>query len=62
VSADDALLHAEELLTRLEEARARLEATADPEQALGIMEELAQLAKDVQSELERAKRETDAPS
>jgi hypothetical protein len=58
--SDEALARAEQLLARLEETRARLEATKDPEQALGLMEELAQLAKDVQAELERAKRKTDA--
>jgi hypothetical protein len=58
--SEEALARAEQLLGRLEETRARLETTKDPERALEIMEELAQLAKDVQAELERAKRKTDA--
>ncbi len=60
--AGDALARAEELLARLEETRARLEGTEDPNVALELMEQLNQIAKDVQSELERAKRDADAPS
>jgi hypothetical protein len=62
VSTADSLGRAEGLLARLEEARGRLERTEDPEQALAIMEELAEIAKEVQAELERAKRESDAPA
>lgn len=58
----EALARAEELLERLEGVRTRLEATEDPEAAIGLMEELAELAKDVQAELERAKREAGAAS
>jgi hypothetical protein len=47
----------EELLKRLEEARARLEVTADPEQAVEVLRELAEVAKEVQAEIERARRE-----
>jgi hypothetical protein len=47
----------EELLQRLEEARARLEQTEDPEAAVEILRELAEVAKEVQVEIERARRE-----
>ncbi len=58
--ADDALARAEQLLARLEDTRARLEATEDPDAALELLGELAELAKEVQAEIERAKREADA--
>jgi hypothetical protein len=47
----------EGLLKRLEEARARLEVTDDPEQAVEVLRELADVAKEVQAEIERARRE-----
>ena len=58
--AEDALKRAEELLERLEETRARLEATADPEQAIDVLTELAEIAKQVEVEIEQARREADA--
>jgi hypothetical protein len=60
MSAEDALSRAEALLERLEATRAKLEATEEPEQALELLGELADLAKQVQAEIERAKREADA--
>ena len=60
MNAEEALTKAETLLARLEEARGRLEQTDDPQQALGVLEELVELAREVQSEIERAKREVDA--
>ena len=56
----DALEHAEELLTRLEAARAQLEQTEDPDAALELLDEIAQLAREAHAEIERAKHETDA--
>ena len=58
--AEDALKRAEELLERLEETRARLEATADPDQAIDVLIELAEIAKQVEVEIEQARREADA--
>ncbi|MBV8079087.1 MAG: hypothetical protein JO186_01780 [Actinobacteria bacterium] len=55
MSAEDALTKAEDLLARLETARARLEATDDPDQAIEVLQELAQLAKEVEAELQRAR-------
>jgi len=60
MTAEDALARAEQLLERLEDVRGRLERTEDPDAALGLLGELAELAKDVQAEIERAKREADA--
>lgn len=50
----------EELLDRLEAARAELERTEDAERAVAVLQELAELAKEVQAEVERARRESDA--
>ena len=57
--AEDALRRAEELLERLEQTRARLEATADPDQAIDVLTELAEIAKQVEAEIEQARREAD---
>ncbi len=59
-SSEDSLQRAEELLERLEEARTRLEATEDPEAAIETLSELAEIAKQVEAELTRAKRVADA--
>jgi hypothetical protein len=60
VSAEDSLRRAEDLLEKLEAARARLEATDDPDAAIEVLSELAELAREVEVELTRAKREADA--
>ena len=61
-TSDESLNNAEHLLARLEAARQRLDETQDPDQAIEILQELAELAKEVESELQRAKRaaETEA--
>jgi hypothetical protein len=61
--AGDSLQRAEELLQRLETTRAELERLADEEQAdraIEVLGELAELAKAVEQELARARREADA--
>jgi len=60
VSAENRLKNAEELLDRLERTRARLEETKDPDQAIEILSELAEIAKEVESQLQLAKREAEA--
>ena len=63
MSAEEALNRAEELLARLEVARAELERLSqadDAERALDILGELAELSKAIEEELQRAKRETEA--
>ena len=59
MSAEDRLRNAEQLLDRLERTRARLEETKDPDQAIEILSELAEIAKEVESQLQQAKRETE---
>ena len=57
---EENLTRAEQLLERLEQALGRLEATTDPDQAIEILSELSEIAKDVEAEIARAKRATDA--
>lgn len=61
MSAEDSLKRAEELLEKLEAARGKLEATEDPDAAIQVLSELSELAREVEAELTRAKREADAP-
>jgi hypothetical protein len=56
-SAEESLKRAEELLERLEKTRERLEATQDPDDAIDILGELAEIAKQVEAELEQARRD-----
>ena len=60
MNTEDALVKADELLGRLEATRLRLEQTEDPEQAIEILAELAELAKQVEAELQRARRQAGA--
>ncbi|HKF15552.1 MAG TPA: hypothetical protein VKB13_10025 [Gaiellaceae bacterium] len=60
MSAEDSLQRAEELMERLEQQRARLEGTSDPETAIEVLTELAELAKEVEAALSQAKRQADA--
>jgi poly(A) polymerase Pap1 len=60
MSTEDSLRRAEELLEKLEAARARLESTEDPEAAIEVLAELSELAREVEVELTRAKRDADA--
>jgi hypothetical protein len=61
VNADESLTNAEELLARLEAARTELEqlsagAEGSPDRAIELLAELAELAKAVEEELEKAQR------
>jgi hypothetical protein len=63
VAAEDALARAEELLAKLEETRAELErlsGSEDTDGAIDALGRLAELAKEVEAELQRARREADA--
>jgi hypothetical protein len=53
VSAEESLQKAEELLKRLE-------ATQDPQEAVDVLAELAEIAKEVQAQVEQAKRDADS--
>jgi len=54
----------QELLARLDETLAALEAVDDPEQAVDRLTEMSELARDVQGEIDRLRREApdDAPA
>jgi hypothetical protein len=60
MSAEESLQVAEQLLERLEAARARLEATDDPQQAIEVLAELAELAKQIEVQLQRARTEAES--
>ena len=65
-SVDEALARAEELLTRLNERREELERLAaaedvDGEAAVEVIAELAELARQIEAELTRARTMADAP-
>ena len=65
MGTEDSLTRAEELLARLEAARAELEQLSQsesgaPERAIELLGELSELAKAVEEELERAKRAAEA--
>jgi hypothetical protein len=63
MTAEESLARAEELLARLETARAELEQLSqadDAERALDVLTELAELSKAIEEELQRAKREAEA--
>ena len=63
VPGEDSLKRAEELLARLEATRAELEQIADrddPQAAIDVLAQLAEIAKEVEAELARARREADA--
>lgn len=63
--ADDHLARAEQLLVRLDERRSELERLAgadevDGEAAVEVISELAEIAKEIESELNRARTLADA--
>ena len=65
-SVDDALGRAEELLAKLNERSAELERLADADDvdadaAVDVIAELAELAKQIEAELTRARTLADAP-
>jgi hypothetical protein len=63
-TADEALGRAEELLERLKATRDELErlaAAEDAESAVEVLTELAELAKEVEVELAKARARADAP-
>lgn len=61
--ADAALTRAEELLERLKATREELEQLAsagEPDAAIDVLTELAELAKEVEAELQKARARSDA--
>jgi hypothetical protein len=60
VTDSDPLDRASELLAQLEKKRAELEQTEDSEQAVQLLGEITDLAKEAHAEIERARRGSDA--
>ena len=65
MSTDESLTRAEELLKRVEDARAELEQLSvaeggSPDRAIELLGELSELAKAVEEELTRAQRAAEA--
>lgn len=56
---DDSLTRVEELYARLQAARAKLEATDDPESAIDVVAELSEIAKQVEEEIARIRRDAE---
>jgi hypothetical protein len=56
---DDSLTRVEELYTRLQAARAKLEATDDPESAIDVVAELSEISKQVEEEIARIRRDAE---
>jgi hypothetical protein len=57
---EERLKNAEQLLDRLERTRARLEETTDPDEAIEVLTELSEIAKEVEAQLQQAKREAES--
>lgn len=55
--SDESLARVEELYERLKAARAKLEATDDPESAIDVVAELSEIAKQVEEEMARVRSE-----
>jgi len=63
LTAEESLERAEALLAQLDATRAELEALDeddDPDKAIDILARLSEIAKEVEAELARAKREAEA--
>ncbi len=60
MSAEERLKNAEELLNRLEQTRSRLENATDPDEAIEVLQQLSEIAKEVESQLQQAKREAES--
>ena len=59
MNTDDSLTRVEELYARLQAARAKLDATDDPESAIDVVAELSEIAKQVEEETARLRREAE---
>ena len=59
--SDESLARVEALYERLKAARAKLEATDDPESAIDVVAELSEIAKQVEEEMTRVRSEEEEP-
>ena len=60
MSAEESLARASDLLAQVEALRERLDGTDDPDQAIEILQELSELAKRIDAEIESARRAAEA--
>lgn len=60
MSQPDPVARLEELLEKVEAARSELEGAEDPDRAVQVLQELSELAREVQAEVDRARRDADA--
>ena len=60
MTADESLDRAEAQVARIESLREQLERTDDPEQAVELLGQISQLAKEIEADLQRARRDADA--
>lgn len=60
--AEDRLRRTEALLARVDELRQKLETTDDPDGAIEVLTELAEVAKQAEAEIAAARRAADAPA
>ncbi len=59
MNPDDSLSRVEALYARLQAARAKLEATEDPESAIDVVAELSEISKQVEEEIARVRRDAE---
>jgi hypothetical protein len=60
MSSEESLERAEGLLGKLEVTRAKLEATDDPDQAIEVLQELVEITKQIEVELQAARQAAEA--
>jgi hypothetical protein len=60
MSSEDSLERAEALLGKLEVTRAKLEATDDPDAAIEVLQELVEITKQIEAELQSARQAAEA--
>jgi hypothetical protein len=60
MSVDETLGRVEQLFSRTEELRAKLEQTEDPDAANDILEQLTGLLKEVEAEIRRARQQAES--
>ena len=60
MSSEESIERLGGLVGRLESVRTRLESTDDPEVAIEVLAELAEIAKQIEAELAEAKRRAEA--
>ena len=60
MTSEDSLERAEALLGKLEVTRAKLEATDDPDAAIEVLQELVEITKQIEAELQSARQAAEA--